>query len=189
MITRKEIDLAAPLTTPQIEMLTALAASPSTADVDCPELMAAQQNSFHRIIRKTESRFVSGDTDTSKKQRYFLRQSSGNLVINLYIVNILIKEISKYQRLQMKTRSRILLLDCYCGQRINQLCNMNVEMFLANRYIRQHKEYYVSVPGLKVYFLIAFRKMYLESTPHQGMILTMQILNMKAQVTTSRLDA
>lgn len=52
MITRKEIDLAAPLTTPQIEMLTALAASPSTADVDCPELMAAQQNSFHRIIRK-----------------------------------------------------------------------------------------------------------------------------------------
>ena len=27
----------------------------------------AQQNSFHRIIRKTESRFVSGDTDTSKK--------------------------------------------------------------------------------------------------------------------------
>ena len=38
MITRKEIDLAAPLTTPQIEMLTALAASPSTADVDCPEI-------------------------------------------------------------------------------------------------------------------------------------------------------
>ena len=34
MITRKEIDLAAPLTTPQIEMLTALAAAPSTADVD-----------------------------------------------------------------------------------------------------------------------------------------------------------
>ena len=67
MITRKEIDLAAPLTTPQIEMLTALEAAPSTADVDCPELTAAQQNSFHRIIRKTESRFVSGDTDTSKK--------------------------------------------------------------------------------------------------------------------------
>ena len=60
MITRKEIDLAAPLTTPQIavsythldvykrqpqiEMLTALAAAPSTADVDCPELTAAQQN-------------------------------------------------------------------------------------------------------------------------------------------------
>lgn len=43
MITRKEIDLAAPLTTPQIEMLTALAASPSTADADCPELTAAQQ--------------------------------------------------------------------------------------------------------------------------------------------------
>ena len=67
MITRKEIDLAAPLTTPQIEMLTALAAAPSTADVDCPELTAAQHNSFHRLIRKTESRFVSGDTDTSKK--------------------------------------------------------------------------------------------------------------------------
>ena len=32
MITRKEIDLAAPLTTPQIEMLTALAAAPSTAE-------------------------------------------------------------------------------------------------------------------------------------------------------------
>ena len=89
MITRKEIDLAAPLTTPQIEMLTALAAAPSTADVDCPELTAAQQNSFHRLIRKTESRFVSGDTDTSKKQRYFLKQSSGNLAINLYIVNSL----------------------------------------------------------------------------------------------------
>lgn len=89
MITRKEIDLAAPLTTPQIEMLTALAAAPSTADVDCPELAAAQQSSFHRLIRKTESRFVSGDTDTSKKQRYFLKQSSGNLAINLYIVNSL----------------------------------------------------------------------------------------------------
>lgn len=46
MITRKEIDLAAPLTTPQIEMLTALAASPSTADVYCPELTAAQQKKF-----------------------------------------------------------------------------------------------------------------------------------------------
>jgi hypothetical protein len=68
MITRKEIDLAASLTTPQIEMLTALAAAPSTADVDCPELTAAQQkNSFHRLIRKTDSRFISGDTDTSKK--------------------------------------------------------------------------------------------------------------------------
>ena len=67
MITRKEIDLAAPLTTPQIEMLTALAAAPSPADVACPELTAAQQTSFHRLIRKTESRFVSGDTDTSKK--------------------------------------------------------------------------------------------------------------------------
>lgn len=67
MITRKEIDLAAPLATPQIEMLTALAAAPSTADVDCPELTVAQQNSFYRLIRKTESRFVSGDTDTSKK--------------------------------------------------------------------------------------------------------------------------
>ena len=67
MITRKEIDLAEPLTTPQIEMLTALAAAPSTADVDCPELMAAQQNSFYRLIRKTDSRFISGDTDTSKK--------------------------------------------------------------------------------------------------------------------------
>lgn len=33
MITRKEIDLAAPLTTPQIEMLTALAAAPSAAKV------------------------------------------------------------------------------------------------------------------------------------------------------------
>ena len=67
MITRKEIDLAAPLTTPQIEMLTALAATPSTADIDCPELTAAQQNSFHRLICKTDSRFISGDTDTSKK--------------------------------------------------------------------------------------------------------------------------
>ena len=67
MITRKEIDLAASLTTPQIEMLTALAAAPSTADVDCPELTVAQQNSFHRLIRKTDSRFISGDTDTSKK--------------------------------------------------------------------------------------------------------------------------
>ena len=47
MITRKEIDLAAPLTTPQIEMLTALAASPSTADVDCPELTAKQLPSDH----------------------------------------------------------------------------------------------------------------------------------------------
>lgn len=67
MITLKEIDLAAPLTTPQIEMLTALAASPSTADVDCPELTAAQQKSFYRLIRNTDSRFISGDTDTSKK--------------------------------------------------------------------------------------------------------------------------
>lgn len=67
MITLKEIDLAAPLTTPQIEMLTALAASPSTADVDCPELTAAQQKSFYRLIRKTDSLFISGDTDTPKK--------------------------------------------------------------------------------------------------------------------------
>lgn len=67
MITRKEIDLAAPLTTPQIEMLTALAASPSTADVDCPELTAAQQKNFYRLIHKTDSRFISGDTDTPKK--------------------------------------------------------------------------------------------------------------------------
>ena len=67
MITLKEIDLAAPLTTPQIEMLTALAASPSTADVDCPELTAAQQKSFYRLIRKTDSSFISGDTDTPKK--------------------------------------------------------------------------------------------------------------------------
>lgn len=67
MITHKEIDLAAPLTTPQMEMLTALAAAPSTANADCPELTAAQQNSFHRLIRKTDSRFISGDTDTSKK--------------------------------------------------------------------------------------------------------------------------
>ena len=66
MITRKEIDLAAPLTTPQIEMLTALAASQSTADVDCPELTAAQK-SFYRLIRKTDSRIISGDTDTPKK--------------------------------------------------------------------------------------------------------------------------
>ena len=89
MITRKEIDLAAPLTTPQIEMLTALAAAPSTADVDCPELTAAQQNSFYRLIRNTDSRFISCDTDTSKKQRPFLKQSPINFVINLYIVNIL----------------------------------------------------------------------------------------------------
>ena len=67
MITRKEIDLDAPLTTPQIEMLTALAAAPSTADVDCPELTAAQQSSFYRLIRKTASSFSSGDTDTLKK--------------------------------------------------------------------------------------------------------------------------
>ena len=67
MITRKEIDLAEPLTTPQIEMLTALATAPSTADLDCPELTASQQNSFYRLIRKTDSRFISGDTDTSKK--------------------------------------------------------------------------------------------------------------------------
>lgn len=67
MITRKEIDLAAPLKTPQIEMLTALAASPSTADVDCPELTAAQQKNFYRLIRKTDSRFISGVTDTPKK--------------------------------------------------------------------------------------------------------------------------
>ena len=67
MITRKEIDLAAPLTTPQIEMLTALAAAPSTADVDCPELTVAQQNSFYRLIRKTESRFVSGEKKKKKK--------------------------------------------------------------------------------------------------------------------------
>ena len=67
MITRKEIDLAVPLKTPQIEMLTALAAAPSTADVDCPELTVAQQNRFYRLIRKPESRFVSGDTDTAKK--------------------------------------------------------------------------------------------------------------------------
>ena len=67
MITLKEIDLAAPLTTPQIEMLTALAASPSTADVDCPELTAAQQKNFYRLIRKTDSRFISGVTDTPKK--------------------------------------------------------------------------------------------------------------------------
>lgn len=67
MITRKEIDLAAPLKTPQIEMLTALAAAPSAADVNCPELTAAQQKSFYRLIRKTDSRFISGDTDTSKK--------------------------------------------------------------------------------------------------------------------------
>ena len=66
MITRKEIDLAAPLTTPQIEMLTALAASPSTADVDCPELTAAQQKNFYRLIRKTDSRFISGDRYTEK---------------------------------------------------------------------------------------------------------------------------
>ena len=89
MITRKEIDLAAPLTTPQIEMLTALAASPSTADVDCPELTAAQQKNFYRLIRKTDSRFISGDTDTPKKQRPLLKQSPSNLAINLYIVNIL----------------------------------------------------------------------------------------------------
>lgn len=67
MITRKEIDLAAPLTTPQIETLTALAATPSTADADCPELTAAQQNSCYRLIRKTASSFISGNTDTSKK--------------------------------------------------------------------------------------------------------------------------
>jgi hypothetical protein len=48
-------------------MLTALAASPSTADVDCPELTAAQQKNFYRLIRKTDSRFISGDTDTPKK--------------------------------------------------------------------------------------------------------------------------
>ena len=45
MITRKEIDLA----------------------VDCPELTAAQQKNFYRLIRKTDSRFISGDTDTPKK--------------------------------------------------------------------------------------------------------------------------
>ena len=59
MITRKEIDLAAPLTTPQIEMLTALAASPSTADVDCPELTAAQQKKFYQPNRKNDFRFIS----------------------------------------------------------------------------------------------------------------------------------
>ena len=67
MITRKEIDLAAPLTTPQIEMLTALADAPPDADVNCPELTAAQQKSFYRLIRKTDSRIISGDTDTPKK--------------------------------------------------------------------------------------------------------------------------
>ena len=67
MITRKEIDLAAPLTTPQIEMLTALAAAPSAADVNCPELTATQQKSSYRLIRKTDSRIISGDTDTPKK--------------------------------------------------------------------------------------------------------------------------
>ena len=67
MITRKEIDLAAPLTTPQIEMLTDLAAAPSAADVNCPELTAAQQKSFYRLIRKMDSRIISGDTDTPKK--------------------------------------------------------------------------------------------------------------------------
>ncbi len=67
MITRKEIDLAAPLTTPQIEMLTALAAAPSAADVNCPELTATQQKSFYRLIRKTDFRIISGDTDTPKK--------------------------------------------------------------------------------------------------------------------------
>lgn len=41
--------------------------SPSTADVDCPELTAAQQKNFYRLIRKTDSRFISGDTDTPKK--------------------------------------------------------------------------------------------------------------------------
>ena len=34
MITRKEIDLAAPLTTPQIEMLTALASPPPSLSID-----------------------------------------------------------------------------------------------------------------------------------------------------------
>ena len=63
MITRKEIDLAAPLTTPQIEMLTALAASPSTADVDCPELTAGQKKKIFSLWRgingSTTKKFLS----------------------------------------------------------------------------------------------------------------------------------
>ena len=96
MITRKEIDLAAPLTTPQIEMLTALAAAPSTADVDCPELTAAQQNSFYRLIRNTDSRFISCDTDTSKKQRPFLKQSPVNLFFGIFRYSNLLNTSSKH---------------------------------------------------------------------------------------------
>ena len=49
MITRKEINLNAPLTEAQREMLSTLAATPAIPDEDCPELTPEQLANFKRI--------------------------------------------------------------------------------------------------------------------------------------------
>ncbi len=49
MIVRKEIDLNAPLTASQMEMLNDLEARPVTPDEDCPALTPEQLAQFRRI--------------------------------------------------------------------------------------------------------------------------------------------
>ncbi len=49
MITRKDINLNAPLTEEQKEMIRTLAAAPAVPDEDCPELTQEQLANFKRI--------------------------------------------------------------------------------------------------------------------------------------------
>lgn len=71
MIVRKEIDLDAPLTPAQEEMLSALASRPVTPDEDCPELTAEQLAQFQRIS--------SENRGERRKQTVTLRLSSRSL--------------------------------------------------------------------------------------------------------------